>query len=279
MKIKLPNDIVEVVKNALNEDIKDGDVTADLVPENGQAEAVVICREHAVICGKAWFDEVFLQLGNVEVEWFVGDGDSVKPEQEICRLQGSARHILTGERTALNFLQSLSGTATITNDYAQLIMDTKTKILDTRKTIPGLRLAQKYAVACGGGKNHRIGLYDAILIKENHIMAAGSIAKAVENAREIHPHIPVEVEVENMDELQQVLDTAANSVLLDNFSNKYLLAAVKLVGGRIKTEASGGIESESILEVAKCGVDYISVGALTKNIRAVDFSMRFFAKM
>lgn len=275
MKEKLLAELEKTVAIALAEDIRGGDVTADLVPVQNEATAQVICRENAVICGIPWFNEVFKQLGGVEVSWDIGDGDHVVADSRLCQLKGNAAKILTGERTALNFMQLLSATATVTAEYAKEVSGTTTRILDTRKTIPGLRLAQKYAVACGGGVNHRIGLYDAVLIKENHIMAAGSIAAAVVRSKELNPDIPVEVEVENMRELQEVLDSEADSVLLDNFSNEKLREAVKIVNGRIKTEASGGLEKSDLAGVADTGVDFISIGALTKNVKAVDLSMRF----
>lgn len=275
MKEKLLAELEKTVAIALAEDIRGGDVTADLVPVQNEATAQVICRENAVICGIPWFNEVFKQLGGVEVSWDIGDGDHVVADSRLCQLKGNAAKILTGERTALNFMQLLSATATVTAEYAKEVSGTTTRILDTRKTIPGLRLAQKYAVACGGGVNHRIGLYDAVLIKENHIMAAGSIVAAVVRSKELNPDIPVEVEVENMRELQEVLDSEADSVLLDNFSNEKLREAVKIVNGRIKTEASGGLEKSDLAGVADTGVDFISIGALTKNVKAVDLSMRF----
>lgn len=275
MKNVLPNDIKQIVDVALKEDVGAGDLTASLVPQT-KAKAAVICRESAVISGQEWFDEVFRQLNaNINIHWHVADGDAVAPGTLLCELTGDAQVLLTGERTALNFLQSLSGVATITAHYVSLLEGTKTNILDTRKTIPGLRTAQKYAVKCGGGMNHRMGLFDAILIKENHIMAAGTIENAVANARKLYPETPIEVEVEGLDELKQVLNTEANSVLLDNFSREDLRTAVSWCNGKLKTEASGGIEEDTIREIAECGVDYISVGALTKNVRALDLSMRF----
>ncbi len=271
----LIKDIKDTVQIALKEDVGTGDLTASLVPKN-IAKATVISRENAVISGSEWFNEVFRQLdSNIEIDWCVKDGDMVSANTKLCELRGDAQVLLTGERTALNFLQSLSGVSTITAHYVALLSGTKTNILDTRKTIPGLRTAQKYAVKCGGGMNHRMGLYDAILIKENHIMAAGSIGNAVANARELYPEVPIEVEVESLDELKQVLETAANSVLLDNFSLQDLRTAVEWCRGKLKTEASGGIEEDTIRQIAECGVDYISVGALTKNVKALDLSMRF----
>jgi len=270
---KLPDDIVITVEIALAEDIGNGDLTALLLPENKIVTATVICREHAVVCGIPWFDEVYRQLNAAfQVSWYVSDGESLSPAQTICTLQGSARTILTGERTALNFLQLLSATATVTRDYIDLIKGTTAKLLDTRKTIPCLRTAQKYAVRCAGGNNHRMGLYDAILIKENHISAAGSIAAAMKKASSIHDNI--EIEVENLDQLQQALACNAKKILLDNFDMRMLEQAVKLNAGVATLEASGGVNRNTIRAIAQTGVDYISVGGLTKDVRAIDYSMR-----
>ncbi len=264
------------VKNVLDEDVGSGDLTASLVPQEKQILARVICREQAVVCGIAWFNEVFAQLDpDVEVGWDVQDGDVILPDQEICRLRGRAASILTGERSALNLLQTLSGTATLTSTYVKAIVDTDAGILDTRKTIPGLRLAQKYAVLCGGGKNHRKGLYDAILIKENHILAAGSVTAALQQAQETAPEVEIEVEVENLSQLEEALEAGAKRVLLDNFELKTLRQAVQLNAGRARLEASGGVNLDTVCQIAETGVDDISVGALTKDLRAVDFSMRF----
>ncbi|MDH5256906.1 MAG: carboxylating nicotinate-nucleotide diphosphorylase [Gammaproteobacteria bacterium] len=272
----LPANISESVKIALAEDIQNGDLTASLIPQGNEAEATVICRDSAVIAGIAWFNEAFNQVdANVKIKWFVQDGDKVEKNTVLCEINGNARHILSVERTALNFLQTLSSTATETAKYAEAVSHTKCKILDTRKTIPGLRDAQKYAVLCGGGKNHRKGLYDGILIKENHIMAAGSITNAVQQAKLSHSHIPVEVEVENLDELEQALDANADIILLDNMNNELLRAAVKLNNSRAKLEASGGVTLNTITAIAETGVDFISIGNLTKNINAIDLSMRF----
>lgn len=272
----LPANISESVKIALAEDIQNGDLTASLIPQGNEAEATVICRDSAVIAGIAWFNEAFNQVdANVKIKWFVQDGDKVEKNTVLCEINGNARHILSVERTALNFLQTLSSTATETAKYAEAVSHTKCKILDTRKTIPGLRDAQKYAVLCGGGKNHRKGLYDGILIKENHIMAAGSITNAVQQAKLSHSHIPVEVEVENLDELEQALDANADIILLDNMNNELLTAAVKLNNSRAKLEASGGVTLNTITAIAETGVDFISIGNLTKNINAIDLSMRF----
>lgn len=275
-KPSLPADIKQVVQHALSEDIGSGDVTAALIPENKRSRAQVICRENAILCGTAWFDEVFQQLDkNIQIEWQAADGDRVQADQVICLLEGNARHLLSGERVALNFLQTLSATATQTHEYAQLIAETSTQILDTRKTLPGLRTAQKYAVACGGGSNHRMGLFDAYLIKENHILAAGSIEQAVNQARNNRPDAPVEVEVENLDELRQAIDAGADQILLDNMTLDTLREAVTITQGRAKLEASGGVNLDTVHSIASTGVDFISVGSLTKNIRAIDLSMRF----
>jgi nicotinate-nucleotide pyrophosphorylase (carboxylating) len=266
-------DINANVTSALIEDVGSGDITAELIPEGLLASAILVTREHAVVAGTQWFEEVFNQLpGNTTIDWNVADGDLIAPEQRLCRINGSARSLLTGERTALNFLQTISATATTVASFVDIVKDTKTKILDTRKTIPGLRLAQKYAVACGGGTNHRIGLYDAILIKENHIMAAGSIMQAVVQARE--KKLPVEVEVESLAEFKEALEAEADQILLDNFDLPLLEKAVKINQGRAKLEASGNVNKEDLHDIARTGVDYISIGALTKNIRAIDFSMR-----
>ena len=270
----LPDDISRVVKSALAEDIGSGDLTAGLINEQAMAQARVIAREDAIFCGAPWFEEVFRQLDDkVNIDWFVSDGDPVKSDMEVCMLSGPARHILTGERTALNFLQTLSGTATMTNKYVTLLKGLKTEILDTRKTLPGLRKAQKYAVACGGGKNHRMGLYDAILIKENHIIAAGSLQAAIKSALPLA--VAVEVEVENLQQLEQALEAGAHRVLLDNFNLEDLTRAVEINQGRAILEASGGVDESTLLSVAETGVDCISIGALTKHLYAIDFSMRF----
>ncbi len=266
-------DISENVQLALAEDVGSGDVTAELIPEDAVASATLITREHAVVAGCQWFDEVFNQLDKTtSITWNVADGDVLAPEQILCSLNGSARALLTGERTAINFLQTLSATATTVASFVDIIKDTETKILDTRKTIPGLRLAQKYAVTCGGGTNHRIGLFDAILIKENHIMAAGSITQAVKQAKE--KKLPVEVEVESLSELEEALNAEADQVLLDNFDLALLEKAVDINQGRAKLEASGNVNKNNLYAIAKTGVDYISIGALTKHIQAIDFSMR-----
>ncbi len=268
--------IDEVVLQALNEDIGEGDLTASLIPEKSMSKTRVITREKAVICGTCWFDSVFKQLDeNVKVTWLVKDGDLVEPNQELVRLKGPTRPILTGERTALNFLQTLSGTATAAYNYAQVLEGTTTKLLDTRKTVPGLREAQKYAIRTGGGQNHRLGLFDGILLKENHIAAAGSITNAVKEAKTRYPEIPVEVEVENMDQLNEAIEAGSDIIMLDNFTNEQMKEAVKITNGRSRLEASGGYDKESLRAAAETGVDYISVGALTKHVMAVDLSMRF----
>ncbi len=258
----------------LAEDIGDGDLTAKIIPDAIQASATVVTREDLVLCGSAWFDAVFERLSpHLTIEWLCGDGDWVAADTVLCRLSGPARALLTGERTALNLLQTLSATASVAREYANAVAGTGCKVLDTRKTLPGLRLAQKYAVRCGGCFNHRIGLFDAILIKENHILAAGSIAKAVREARS-QANVPVEVEVENLDEFEQALAAKADRVMLDNFSLTDMSAAVSRNRGQIELEASGNITLDNIRSVAETGVDFISIGALTKNVRAVDLSMR-----
>ena len=269
--------IREEVRRALQEDIGDGDLTAALIPEESQVEATVICRESAVICGCRWFEQVFALLDeSITINWRVKDGDHVEPNHILCVLHGPARPILTGERAALNFLQTLSGTATITRRYVEQVKGTDVRILDTRKTLPGMRRAQKYAVTCGGGHNHRMGLYDGILIKENHIAAAGSIGEAVAQARSHAPaHIPIEVEVEDLDQVRQGLAAGADILLLDNMDPEMLREAVSLTSGHAKLEASGGITLDNITEIAETGVDFISIGALTKDLHAIDLSMRF----
>jgi nicotinate-nucleotide pyrophosphorylase (carboxylating) len=260
---------------ALKEDIGDSDITAQLIPHDQTATARIISRESAVICGVDWVNSVFRQLDpRVEINWQVRDGEHVNPDQVLFTLNGSARSLLTGERAALNFLQMLSGTATICSEYADLVKGTAVKLLDTRKTIPGFRLAQKYAVTCGGCFNHRIGLYDAFLIKENHIAACGSIAQAVSTARQIAPNKPIEVEVENFDELDQALAAGADIIMLDNFSIEQMREGVKKTNKKAKLEASGNMSKDTLRAVAETGVDFISIGGLTKHVRAVDLSMR-----
>ena len=268
----LPADISSTVRRALNEDLGTGDLTAKLLPEGSVSEATVVSREAAILCGAPWFNEVFRQLDDrIHITWQCRDGDPIQPGQTVCILSGSTRTLLSGERTALNFLQLLSGTATITRDYATVIEHTATRLLDTRKTLPGLRSAQKYAVVCGGGTNHRMGLYDAILIKENHIRASGSVTAAVEQAKATQRHI--EIEVENEAELEDALQAGADTVLLDNFTLDQIRRAVQLNNGRARLEVSGSVEKSALATLAATGVDFISVGALTKNLRAIDFSM------
>lgn len=268
--------IEEDARRALEEDLGSGDITAQLIDARQIRKARVISREAAVVCGHHWFDAVFRLIDDsIDIRWDVHDGDMIAADQLLCTLKGPARALLSGERAALNFLQTLSGTATLAQQYAAQVKGMKTRILDTRKTIPGLRRAQKYAVRCGGCHNHRMGLYDAFLIKENHIAAAGSIAAAVNNARALRHELPVEVEVENQAQLQQALDAGADRILLDNFSVNAIRAAVELVGGKTELEASGGITLDNVRDYAATGVDFISIGALTKDLRAVDLSMRF----
>ena len=271
----LQRDIVTAVLHALNGDIGTGDITAQLIPADQIAQASVITREDCVFCGQAWVEEVFRQIDPfVRINWHVKDGEQAKANSSLFHLEGKARSLLTGERAALNFVQTLSGTATISHHYAQLVAHTAVKLLDTRKTIPGLRTAQKYAVACGGCHNHRIGLYDAFLIKENHIAACGSIANAVTSARQIAPGKPVEVEVETLEELQQALTAGADIIMLDNFSMEDMVIAVKTNNGKAKLEASGNVTQETLPMIAETGMDFISIGALTKHCRAIDLSMR-----
>jgi nicotinate-nucleotide pyrophosphorylase (carboxylating) len=277
--VPIPADLPQQVASALAEDVGSGDLTAALIVADRAGRATVITREPAVICGLPYVAATFARVdARVRLEWCVAEGDSVASDQLLFRLEGPARALLTGERTALNFLQLLSGTATVAHSYAALLEGTKCRLLDTRKTIPGLRSAQKYAVRVGGGHNHRMGLFDGILIKENHIMAAGSISGAVGAARRGGAQVPVEVEVENMSELQQAIDAGADIALLDEFSLAAMREAVVLnskSGKPLKLEASGGITIATIREVAQTGVDFISVGGITKHVRAVDFSMRF----
>jgi nicotinate-nucleotide pyrophosphorylase (carboxylating) len=277
-----PLHVEQTVATALREDVGSGDLTAQLIPADRTARATVITREDAVLCGTAWFDEVFRQIdARVRVAWSARDADRVRADQQLCTLEGPARSLLTGERTALNFLQMLSATATVTRKYVDTVAGTNCRILDTRKTIPGLRVAQKYAVRCGGGTNHRIGLFDAILVKENHIAAAGSIAGAVAESRRLDSKVLLEVEVENLTQLREALDARVDRVLLDNFSLEQLREAVKITrqhaNGRTELEASGNLSLATLRAVAETGVDFISVGSLTKHVRAVDLSMRFTA--
>ncbi|KAF7772026.1 nicotinate-nucleotide pyrophosphorylase (carboxylating) [Pseudoalteromonas citrea] len=280
-ELMTPEHITLLVKQALNEDLNfqsanDGDITAQLIPESQQANAFVITREDCVFCGEALVLEVFKQVdASVKVIMLVKDGEQVAANSKLFTAVGSARSILTAERTALNFVQSLSGTATTTAHYVAALKDSNTRLLDTRKTIPGLRALQKYAVTCGGGKNHRIGLFDAFLIKENHIAACGGIAAAVNQARANHPNKPVEVEVESLSELQLALDAGADIIMLDNFSVADIKSAVSLTQGQAKLEVSGNMTLDILTTYAQAGVDFISSGALTKNLQSIDLSMRF----
>ena len=268
--------IKQAVSIALKEDIADGDVTASLFNVDQAHNAKLICREEAILCGQQWFKESFHQLDkNIDINWHANDGDQIEKDSVICILQGPAQAILTGERTAINFIQTLSGTATTTRTYVDRIAGTNATLLDTRKTIPGMRYAQKYAVQCGGGMNHRMGLYDAILIKENHIAAAGSISHAVSKAKQKYSDLKLEVEVETIQQLEEAIKTEADTILLDNFSLSELETAVNVNDHNKKLEASGNISLENIREIAKTGIDYISIGAITKHVRAIDFSMRF----
>jgi nicotinate-nucleotide pyrophosphorylase (carboxylating) len=280
--IETPNPayVSQTVALALEEDVGSGDLTAQLIPAERIARASVITREDAVLCGTAWFDEVFRQLdARVRITWSAADGEGIHADQVLCTLDGPARSLLTGERSGLNFLQSLSGTATVTRRYVDAVSGTSCRILDTRKTVPGLRVAQKYAVRCGGGTNHRIGLFDALLVKENHIAAAGSIGSAVSAARRLNSQVLLEVEVEDLAQLCQALDAGVDRILLDNFTLDDLRSAVQITrqhaNARAQLEASGNMSLETLRAVAATGVDFISVGALTKHVRAVDLSMRF----
>ncbi|QYK03377.1 carboxylating nicotinate-nucleotide diphosphorylase [Shewanella psychrotolerans] len=287
VKIALEEDLGYQADSNLNAEEKlEADITAQLIPSDKYAEATLITREEGVFSGKAWAEQVFNQLGGeVALHWHVDDGDLLVPNQVLCEMSGPARVILTGERTAMNFIQTLSGVATLTKHYVDRVAGTNCKLLDTRKTIPGLRTAQKYAVTCGGGKNHRIGLFDAFLIKENHIMACGSIAKAIESARALASDKMVEVEVESINELKQALDAGADIVMLDNFDVTMMIQAVELnqrfhkeqgypAAQRVKLEVSGNVTLDTIADFAKTGIDYISVGALTKHVKALDLSLR-----
>jgi nicotinate-nucleotide pyrophosphorylase (carboxylating) len=276
----VPADVATVVSRAIAEDLRDGDLTAELIARATHARARVLVREPATLCGRAWFDETFRQLDpRVAVSWNAADGTQVAADSVVCELRGPARSIVTGERTALNFLQTLSSTATATRTYADLVAGTRARILDTRKTLPGLRLAQKYAVRCGGGENHRIGLFDAVLIKENHIAALGGVGAAVAAARLQSPHVMIEVEVETLEQLREALATDADRIMLDNFSLDDMRAGVALrdahAGKRQELEASGSVDAAKLKAVAATGVDFISIGAITKHVRAIDFSMRF----
>jgi len=266
----------QTVANAIVEDVGSGDITAELIPQHAVGHARVMTREHAVVCGEPWVTEVFAQVdARSKLEWLHYDGAQVKPGDILFTVTGPARSLLTSERIALNFLQTLSGIATVANEYAKLVKHTSVQILDTRKTIPGLRLAQKYAVKTGGCSNHRTGLFDAYLIKENHIRASGGISQAVAAARVLNPGRKVEVEVETMEQLEEALAASADIVMLDNFSLELIRTAVAFARGRAKLEASGGYSKDSLVAVAETGVDYISVGALTKHVRAIDYTMLF----
>lgn len=278
---RIEDDIPGSVEQALREDLggeidADNDITASLLPADKQAQATVITREDGVFCGKRWVEEVFIQLGNqATLNWHVADGDVIEAGQKLFDVAGPARLLLTAERTALNFVQTLSGIASEVKRYVTLLEGTHTRLLDTRKTLPGLRTALKYAVLCGGGENHRLGLSDAFLIKENHIIASGSIRQAVEKALWLHPDVPVEVEVESLDELEQALAAGADIVMLDNFTLAQMREAVKINQQRALLEVSGNVTDQTLRSFAETGVDYISVGALTKHVRALDLSMRF----
>ncbi len=271
------SDIQAQVQLALVEDLGSGDRTAALIPADARSRVRVISREAAVICGVAWFEAVFQALDpDIAIDWGCRDGALVEPGQPVCELRGNTRALLTGERTALNYLQTLSGTATLARRYADAVAGTGVRLLDTRKTLPGLRLQQKYAVTCGGCHNHRIGLFDAVLIKENHIKAAGSVTAALHAAQKLASDVEIEVEVESLDELEEALAAGARRILLDNFSLGQLREAVRRVDGRARLEASGGVSLATVRGIAETGVDDISVGALTKDVRAIDLSMRFF---
>lgn len=278
---RIHNDIPSSVALALSEDLggevdADRDLTAQLLPADKQASATIITREAGIFCGQRWVNEVFIQLGGkVDIKWLVADGDAIDVNQPLCRLAGAARTLLVGERTALNFVQTLSGVSTEVRRYVDQLDGLHTQLLDTRKTLPGLRTALKYAVLCGGGSNHRLGLTDAFLIKENHIIAAGSVKEAVSKAFWIHPDVPVEVEVESLDELEQALDAGADIIMLDNFTIPMMHDAVKLTNHRAQLEVSGNVTLETIRRYAETGIDFISVGALTKHVTALDLSMRF----
>ncbi|MEE9446720.1 MAG: carboxylating nicotinate-nucleotide diphosphorylase [Arenicellales bacterium] len=269
--------IKTLVKAALKEDIGKGDLTAVLIPKKAQAQAKLICRETAVLCGVPWFNEAFKRVdAEVTLDWQLSEGQMMQPDQTICLISGNARSILTAERTAINLLQTLSGTASVSHEYAAQLNGLHTQVLDTRKTIPGMRRAQKYAAKVGGAENHRIGLYDGVLIKENHIRAAGSVKKAVDQAmKNAQKNTLLEVEVENLSEMQQALEAGAKRLLLDNFSLALMREAVAQKPDDVKLEASGNVTLETLREIALTGVDYISVGALTKHVRATDFSLQF----
>ena len=274
--MNLKQHIIRDIELALQEDIGGGDISAELIDKDKQLTTRLLVREDATLCGTAWFDEAFKQCDSrIQLEWQAQDGDRVSADSVLCQVSGPARAILTAERTALNFLQTLSGTATTTRYYADKIKQTKCRILDTRKTIPHLRLAQKYAVECGGGMNHRIGLFDAYLIKENHLAACGNIQQAVERGRALHPDRLLEVEVETIEQLQQAIAAKVDRALIDNFSIDEMKQAVEITANQIQLEASGNITDDTLINIANTGVDFISIGALTKHLRAVDFSLRY----
>ena len=270
----LPTDLALIVNLALQEDIGDGDITSLLIADNLQAKAHILCREEAVLCGIAWVEEAYRNIDSrVQIQWNFKDGDSLKKDAQVAEIVGNARAILTGERTALNFLQTLSGTATITKQYTERLKGTSVILLDTRKTLPGMRNAQKYAVRVAGGSNHRKGLYDAYLVKENHIQSCGNISNAIATARKIDPNKVLEVEVQNLEQLSEAISAKPDIIMLDNFKLQDIRKAVTINPGNAKLEVSGNINQESLVNVAKTGVDYISVGALTKHCRAIDFSL------
>ena len=270
----LPTDLALIVNLALQEDIGDGDITSLLIADNLQAKAHILCREEAILCGIAWVEETYRNIDSrVQIQWNFKDGDSLKKDAQVAEIVGNARAILTGERTALNFLQTLSGTATITKQYTERLKGTSVILLDTRKTLPGMRNAQKYAVRVAGGSNHRKGLYDAYLVKENHIQSCGNISNAIATARKINPNKVLEVEVQNLEQLSEAISAKPDIIMLDNFKLQDIRKAVTINPGNAKLEVSGNINQESLVNVAETGVDYISVGALTKHCRAIDFSL------
>tara|TARA_B100000530_G_C15869453_1_gene452759 strand:+ start:328 stop:1164 length:837 start_codon:yes stop_codon:yes gene_type:complete len=270
----LPTDLALIVNLALQEDIGDGDITSLLIADNLQAKAHILCREEAILCGIAWVEETYRNIDSrLQIQWNFKDGDSLKKDAQVAEIVGNARAILTGERTALNFLQTLSGTATITKQYTERLKGTSVILLDTRKTLPGMRNAQKYAVRVAGGSNHRKGLYDAYLVKENHIQSCGNISNAISTARKINPNKVLEVEVQNLEQLSEAISAKPDIIMLDNFKLQDIRKAVTINPGNAKLEVSGNINQESLVNVAKTGVDYISVGALTKHCRAIDFSL------
>lgn len=277
MNIDIPRAVAQALREDLGEEAcADNDISAQLLPADSRSHAVIITREAGVFCGKRWVEEVFIQLDkNVTITWHVADGEEIIAGQPLFELEGSTRILLTGERTALNFVQTLSGVASEVRSYVKLLEGTNTRLLDTRKTLPGLRTALKYAVLCGGGGNHRLGLSDAFLIKENHIIASGSVRQAIEKAFWLHPDAPVEVEVESLDELTEALHAGADIIMLDNFDTDQMRKAVALTQGKTRLEVSGNVTKETLRTFAETGVDYISVGALTKHVRALDLSMRF----